>query len=61
MRTRIRSVFHNGYDIDPQHLYESHRECESIKEFREDALQMKSTEGNVAPVLALNEVCMVSV
>lgn len=43
-------------DVEPQHLYEANKECEAIKEFRDDALLMKTTEGNVVPVLALNEV-----
>lgn len=56
MRSRISSTFHNGFDLDPQHLFETNSECEAIKEFRDDALQMKTSDGNLAPVLALNEV-----
>lgn len=56
MRSRIRSTFHNEVDVEPQHLYEANKECESIQEFRDDALLMKTSEGNVVPVLALNEV-----
>lgn len=56
MRSRIRSIFHHGFDLDPQHLFETNKECEALKEFRDDALQMKTSEGNLAPVLALNEV-----
>lgn len=57
MRDRIRTTLTGGKDcIYPKHLYQFDDKCDSIVELEQEAEALKTTAGQVLPVLALNEV-----